>query len=66
MHDQVPVGEADRLADLAEELQPLADRQPLLVAIARDGHAIDVLHDEVRQPVVGDTAVQQRGDVRVL
>ena len=46
--DPLLMGVLDRLADRHEQLQPLARRQLLLVAVLRDRHALDQFHDEVR------------------
>ena len=46
--------------------EPLVDRQPLLVAVAIDRHALDELHHEVRLAVGGRAAVQQPRDVRMI
>lgn len=48
--DQVLVRGVDRRADLAEELQTLADRQPMILAVAIDALALDVLHHDVGAP----------------
>lgn len=64
--DQVLVGELDRAADVGEEPQPRVDRQPGLVTVARDRHALDVLHDEVRPTVRRGAAIVEPCDVRVL
>ncbi len=66
MHHQVLVGVMDRLADGAEEAQPLGDRQPALVAVPVDRGARHVLHGEVREAQLGDAGVEQAGDVGVL
>ena len=51
---------------MAEQAQPLADVQLVLVAERGDGHAADQLHDEVRPSRGGRTAVEDAGDVRVV
>ena len=56
----------DRGADDAKELEALAHRQVATVAVAVERLALDVLHDEVGQPVVGGAAVEQPGDVGML
>jgi hypothetical protein len=38
----------------------------VLIAIGRDAHAVDVLHDEVRATRVRDTGVEHLRDARVL
>ena len=57
---------AHRPAHDQEQAQPIGHRQPARVAVAVDRHALHVLHDQVRQAVVGRAAVEQAGDVRVL
>ena len=56
------MGAVDGTADLAEELDPLADRQLLVLAVAVDRLAVDQLHDQVRQAVCGGAAVEDLGD----
>ena len=56
----------DGRAHLAKELQPFGDVECLLVAIVVDRQPLDVLHDEVRQAVLGRVAVEQARDVRVI
>ena len=45
--DALLVGVLHGLADGDEQLQPLPRREPVLVAVLGDGHALDQLHDEV-------------------
>ena len=59
MDDQILMRVLDRLADSAEELQPLRQRQLLLDAVIGDWLAGDVLHDEVRPAVGGRPAFEQ-------
>ena len=55
-----------RLADRDEQLQPLAGRQPPLVAVLGDRDALDQLHDEVGAARVGGAGVEDPGDVGVV
>ena len=63
---EVPVGEVDRPADRPHQVDAIAQRHPVDAAVLVDGQTVDVLHDEVRPPVVGAAAVEQAGDVRVV
>ena len=56
----------DRLADRDEQLQPLARRELVVVAVLGDRHAVDQLHDEVGPAAVGRAGVEHLGDVRVV
>jgi nucleotide sugar dehydrogenase len=51
------MGMLDRLTDLHEKLQPLAQRQPVLITVLRDRHAVNELHHEVGQPGRGRASV---------
>ena len=46
--DEVLVGVLHRGADLAEEPQPVPDREAAVPAVVEQRNALDVLHDEVR------------------
>src|SRR5262245_54745575 len=50
--DPFLMGVLNRLADRDEQFQPLAGREIGLVAIFRNGHAVDQLHHKVRAPGV--------------
>ncbi len=62
---EIAVEIADRVDDLEKEPQDLVDAHTILGAVLRDGSALDQLHDEVGSALVGDSAIQQAGDVRV-
>src|SRR5262249_7986961 len=49
-----------------KELHALADVEIVSVTILVDLRPLDVLHDEVRQAVVGGAAIEERRDIRVL
>ena len=66
MHHQVAVRVLHGFQHLQEQDHPLAQAQAPRIAPGVDGHAIHVFHDEVRITLRTDTAIQQRGDVRVL
>ena len=67
MDDEVLVRVLHRVADRAEQLEPLARRQlPASSQYSVDRLAVDVLHHEVGLPVVGRAAVEEPRDVRVL
>ena len=55
-----------RRADGAEQPQPLADGQPVAVAMLIDGSAFDVLHHQVWQSLLGAAAVQELHDIGVI
>ena len=58
MDDELAVRVLHRVADGAKEPQAFVDRQAVVVGILVDGHAVDVLHDEIRKRVVGHPAVE--------
>ena len=64
--DEVAVRVVDGVADLPEEAQAFVDGRVPLVAEAVDGQPLDVLHDEVGEPVLGRPAVEQARDVWVV
>ena len=66
MDDEILVRVVHGGAHIMEETQPLLDPEALAVAVGGDRHAIHVLHDEERQLSVGDAAVEQLRDVRVV
>ena len=66
MNDQVLMRIGDRRADLAEELQALGRGQRMRVAVGVNRFAVHVLHDEIRQSVIGRSAVDQARDVRMI
>ena len=60
------MGVLDGLADLDEQLQPLAGGVSALVAVLGDRRPFDQFHDEVRPPGFGAAAVEHRGDGLVI
>ena len=65
MDHERTMGGGDRPAGAEEQLDARAQVEPVGVAVGVDRPAVHVLHREVRQPIVGDAAVEQRGDVRM-
>jgi hypothetical protein len=63
VNDQAAMRVRHRVTHMQEQPQPLMKRQPLLPAVGVDGHAVDVLHDEVRHPVRCRAAVEEPPDV---
>jgi len=55
-----------RRADRAEEEESLPDAEAVAVAVLAERPPLDVLHDEVRQAVLGRPSVEQLRDVRVV
>ena len=55
-----------RVANLHEQLQPVARRKLVLVAVLRDRHAVHQLHHEVRPARFRRAGVQHLGDVRMV
>ena len=55
-----------RLADGDEKLQPVAEVELVLIAVAGDGAALDQLHDEVGHAFVGLPGIEDAGDVFML
>src|SRR6185503_6390110 len=62
----VLMGVLDGRADVLEETQPFARRQPSRLAVRKEGLALDVLHDEVRLARRGRSAVEEPCDVRMV
>ena len=66
VHDEPAVRVLDGVAHRADERDALLDRAGVRVAVPVERHAVDVLHGEERLAVVGEAAVEQAGDVRVV
>jgi hypothetical protein len=66
MDHEILVRVVDRGADGPEQREPLVERRPALVPESIERHALDVVHDEVRQPLVGRAPIEDPGDVRVI
>ena len=66
MDDPLGVGVLDGLADRHEERQALGDAQAGVVAVLRDGDALDVVHDDEGPAALGLAAVEHLGDVGVV
>jgi len=54
------------LAYRDEQVQPVARRQLVLIAVVRDGNATDEFHDEVRPAGVGRPGIQHPRNVRMI
>ena len=65
-----PVGRAEwaevNLESLALLLEPVSERQVLLVTILRDRHAFHELHDEIRSAALGRSGVENGRDIRMV
>ncbi len=59
MNDQVGVRVLDCAQDLLKELQPLANRQPVRVAVGGERRAVDVLQGEVRLAVFSKARIKE-------
>src|SRR5690606_7249102 len=66
MNDQILVRIPNGIANLREKLKALPKVQVTAVAIAIDGFAFDVLHDEVRLAVFHLTGIQEACNVRMV
>lgn len=66
MDDPLLVRVLDAVAELDEQLEPLADRQTLTVAVARDRLALYVLHRKVRPPFGRGPPVEDFGNGGVV
>ena len=66
MDDPLLMGVLHGLADLDEQLQPLAVVRLILVAVIREGDAVDQLHHEVGPARFGRARVKHLGDVGVV
>ena len=66
MNDAFLMSVLHRPAHVAEQLQPLAHRQLLVVAVFGDRLAFDEFHHEVRPAAVDRAGIEHPGDVRVF
>src|SRR5262249_9345184 len=66
MNDQVLMCILQCGAYPANQRHPCAHGQLVLVGISRDGNALDVLHHEIRQIVVGTATIEQAYDAGML
>src|ERR1035441_5647898 len=66
MHREVAVGVLDRVANLQEEVKPTFRGERLSMAICRDGHAIDIFHNEVGIAVGGFAGIENSSDVGMV
>jgi hypothetical protein len=56
----------NRMAHGEKQFQTFPDRHPLAIAVLRDGHALDVLHHEVRPALGSGACVDDSRDIRVV
>jgi hypothetical protein len=66
VNDALLMGMLHGLTEVKEKLEPLAWRQPVVVAVLGDGHALDQLHDEVRPAAGGFASVVNLGDIGMI
>ncbi len=66
VHHQAGVSVGDRVAHLQEDRELGGKSEAGLRAVAVDRHALDILEREVGGAVLGDPAVDQARDVRML
>ena len=66
MDDEVLVGELDGGADGEEEAEFFLEGEVMGSTIFVDADAVDVIHDEEKDAVVADAAVEEAGDVGVV
>jgi hypothetical protein len=66
MNDAAAVRVTGCGTSLAEKFQSLRDRKSMLLAILVDRKPFDVLHHEIRQPVLGGAPVEQTGNIGVI
>jgi hypothetical protein len=66
MNHQLLMGILNRRTHRQKKLQPCADVQIALVAVAIERQPLNVLHHEVRLAVFGASSFQQAGDIRVV
>src|SRR5205814_9816419 len=66
MDDQMLVGVMHRRADLAEELEPGRGGKVAAIAIFVDPKTLDILHNEKRNTVLGNSTAVEVGDVWII
>ena len=66
MHDQSLMGMRYRRANGQKQLQARADAEFLLVAVARDFAAFDVLQHQIRFAIGTDAAIKQARNIRMI
>ena len=66
VHDEVRVRVLNGRADLAEQLQPVANRELPTPAMLQQRLALDVLHDEIGLARLRRPSVEQPRDVRMI
>jgi hypothetical protein len=66
MNDELLMSVLDGGADFEKKLEAVLNGERLPIAIVVDGQAVDVLHDEVGQPVFGSAAIEEVGDMGMV
>jgi hypothetical protein len=66
VHDSLVVRVLNGRAHAPEQVEPLADGQPVLVAVARNRYPVNQLECDERPPGVGGARVPHAGNVRVI
>src|SRR5262249_54071177 len=66
MDDVVLVRVLDGGTYNAKHLQPLDGVETVVVTVNVDGQALDIIHNEIRQTVVGRATIEQLGDVGMI
>ena len=64
--NHIAMGKGDRVANLEEQFNPLADVEPFLVTVGGDVAAVDVGHGHPRETVLGCAAIDKIGNTWVL
>src|ERR1019366_2120920 len=65
VNDQVLMRKLNRAAYMLEELKALGEGEMVLGAVLGDGDSVDVLHREERLAGVGNSSIEEVGDVRM-
>ena len=60
MNDKILIGVVDRDAHALKQLQPRGHIERARIAVLVDGVALDVIHHQVRQAVLGRAAIEIR------
>ena len=66
MDDRSLVGVLHRVANLKEQCEALTGREPVPIAVFRDGNSQDLLHDEKRAPLVRLAGIEDLRDAGVV
>src|SRR3984893_1406837 len=66
MNDKMLVGVMHRGTDLAEEREPCGNGKVMTSAIHVNSKPLDILHDEKRNTIRGNSSAIEMGDVRIV